>query len=81
MDAEKRVKDSVKDLQESDSGIVTDGLVARKMAGVLAEAHAGYSVDGKHEWTLDGYHSMYIRQSEARVHCFWGMLWTLCVIQ
>jgi hypothetical protein len=37
------------------------------MAGIRAEARAGYSVDGCHEWSLDGHHSMYIRPSEARM--------------
>jgi hypothetical protein len=37
------------------------------MAGIRAEAHAGYSVDGHHEWLLDGRHSMYVHPAEARL--------------
>jgi hypothetical protein len=42
-------------------------LVFRRLAGARAQARAGYSVDGSHQWKTTGHHSMYVTPAEARV--------------
>jgi len=64
--SEVQTKNEVKasgDVESSD----IDAVVARRMAGVRAEARAGYSVDGHHEWQGLGRHSQYIQNGGARI--------------